>query len=201
MFSKILSSVIKSDSSGSTEVPVDAKSTGKQIALVAKDSISPRGRLQASRGSKTSETAETTEEKAPACETAFSTLEKQSTSEVKCPDKQNSKWPIFNDEFEIIENLGSGNTAKVYLGRSVMDPSQLVAIKMMKNEYLKRSSKIIKNIEQEIQILGSMNHQNIVKMYDYGTDGEIVKPSGKVIKDIVYITMEYISGGLMFNLC
>lgn len=38
-------------------------------------------------------------------------------------------------------------------------------------------------------------------MYDYGTEGEIVKPSGKVIKDIVYITMEYVSGGLMFNLC
>lgn len=46
-----------------------------------------------------------------------------------------------------------------------------------------------------------MNNKNIVKMIDYGTHGEIVKPSGKMIKDIVYITMEYISGGLMFNLC
>jgi serine/threonine protein kinase len=46
-----------------------------------------------------------------------------------------------------------------------------------------------------------MNNKNIVKMIDYGTSGEIVKPSGKMIKDIVYITMEYISGGLMFNLC
>jgi serine/threonine protein kinase len=46
-----------------------------------------------------------------------------------------------------------------------------------------------------------MNNQNIVKMIDYGTNVEIVKPSGKMIKDIVYITMEYISGGLMFNLC
>ena len=46
-----------------------------------------------------------------------------------------------------------------------------------------------------------MNNKNIVKMIDYGTHGEIIKPSGKMIKDIVYITMEYISGGLMFNLC
>lgn len=46
-----------------------------------------------------------------------------------------------------------------------------------------------------------MNNKNIVKMVDYGTNGEIIKPSGKMIKDIVYITMEYISGGLMFNLC
>ena len=71
----------------------------------------------------------------------------------------------------------------------------------MKNEYLKRSSRIMKNIEQEIQILSSMKNKNIVKLIDYGTDGLIVKPSGKIIKDIVYITMEYVDGGLMFNLC
>jgi hypothetical protein len=42
MFSKILSSVVKSDSSsGSTEAP-DAKSNANKIALVTKDSLSPR---------------------------------------------------------------------------------------------------------------------------------------------------------------
>ena len=46
-----------------------------------------------------------------------------------------------------------------------------------------------------------MKNKNIVKLVDYGTDGLIVKPSGKVIKGIVYITMEYVDGGLMFNLC
>lgn len=46
-----------------------------------------------------------------------------------------------------------------------------------------------------------MNHNNIVKLIDYGTEGEIIKPSGRKINDIVYITMEYVSGGLMFNLC
>jgi len=71
----------------------------------------------------------------------------------------------------------------------------------MKSEYLKRSSKIMKNIEQEIQILSCMNHKNIVRLIDYGTDGEIIKPSGRVIQNIVYIMMEYVSGGLMFNLC
>ena len=76
MFNKILSQAIKSDSSGSTEAPVDAKSAGKQIALLTKDSMSPRNRYQASRGSKTSETAETNEEKAPACDSAFATLDK-----------------------------------------------------------------------------------------------------------------------------
>jgi len=110
-------------------------------------------------------------------------------------------WPIFKGEYEIIQNLGSGNTAKVYLGRSIKEPSKLVAIKIMKTEYLNRNAKIMKNIEQEIQILGCMNHKNIVRLIDYGTDGEIIKPSGRQIQNIVYIMMEYISGGLMFNLC
>ena len=46
-----------------------------------------------------------------------------------------------------------------------------------------------------------MENKNIVKLIDYGTDGIIVKHSGKVIKDIVFINMEYVDGGLMFNLC
>jgi len=46
-----------------------------------------------------------------------------------------------------------------------------------------------------------MNNKNIVKLINYGTDGEIVKPSGRKINNIVYIGMEYVSGGLMFNLC
>lgn len=75
----------------------------------------------------------------------------------------------------------------MYLGRSLKDPSKKVAIKIMKSEYLKRSSKIMKNIEQEIQILSCMNHKNIVRLIDYGTDGEIIKPSGRVIQNIVYI--------------
>ena len=46
-----------------------------------------------------------------------------------------------------------------------------------------------------------MNHKHIVSMIDYGSDGEIIKPSGRHIDGIVYIMMEYVSGGLMFNLC
>ena len=46
-----------------------------------------------------------------------------------------------------------------------------------------------------------MNHKHIVKLVNYGTDGVIVKPSGREITNIVYIMMEYVSGGLMFNLC
>ena len=38
-------------------------------------------------------------------------------------------------------------------------------------------------------------------MYNYGTDGFIVKPNGKKITKIVYIILEYIQNGLLFDLC
>lgn len=85
-----------------------------------------------------------TEDVAPACEMPRSVSFQSSSGGEK------SKWPIFMGEYEIVQNLGSGNTAKVYLGRSLKDPSHCIAIKIMKTEYLKRSEKIIRNIEQEI---------------------------------------------------
>jgi serine/threonine protein kinase len=49
-------------------------------------------------------------------------------------DKQ--KHPIFNNEYEILSSLGEGNTSKVYLARSVKDPSKQVALKLLREEFL-----------------------------------------------------------------
>ena len=48
------------------------------------------------------------------------------------------KHPIFNNQFEILKSLGEGNTSKVYLGRSLVDPNAQVAIKILKEEFLHR---------------------------------------------------------------
>lgn len=72
---------------------------------------------------------------------------------------------------------------------------------MIRLEYLNRNPKSIKNVKQEIQVHANLNHQNIVKMIDFGTDGQIVKKSGKKYTKIVYINLEYVSGGLLFDLC
>jgi len=38
-------------------------------------------------------------------------------------------------------------------------------------------------------------------MYEYGDAGQVVKPSGRVIDNLVYIVMEFVQGGLLFDLC
>jgi len=38
-------------------------------------------------------------------------------------------------------------------------------------------------------------------MYEFGDVGTVVKPSGRIINNLVYIVMEYIPGGLLFDYC
>lgn len=110
-------------------------------------------------------------------------------------------FPIFNNTYEILKSLGEGNTSKVYLGREKENPSHLVAIKIIKEEFLRRDEDSILSVQNEITILKNLNHTGIIRMIDFGDVGEVVKPSGRIIKNLVYIVMEYVTGGLLFDLC
>jgi len=46
-----------------------------------------------------------------------------------------------------------------------------------------------------------LKHPNIVKIEGYGADGLVKKPSGREIKKLVYIMLEHVQGGLLFDLC
>lgn len=111
------------------------------------------------------------------------------------------KHPIFNNEYEILSSLGEGNTSKVYLARSLKDPTKQVALKLLREEFLQRDADSIKSVEQEIQILQGLKHGNIVNILGYGSDGHVKKPSGREITNLVYILLEYVTGGLLFDLC
>lgn len=110
------------------------------------------------------------------------------------------KHPIFNGEWEIMSSLGEGNTSKVYLARNMNDKRQ-VALKLLREEFLQRDADSIKSVEQEIQILQGLKHSNIVNIVGYGSDGTVLKPSGRKIENLVYILLEYVTGGLLFDLC
>jgi serine/threonine protein kinase len=109
--------------------------------------------------------------------------------------------PIFNGKFEILKSLGEGNTSKVYLGRLIGGNDQYAAIKILKEEFLNRDQDSIVSVHNEITILKNLQHVGIINMYEYGDAGQVVKPSGRVIDNLVYIVMEFVQGGLLFDLC
>jgi len=76
-----------------------------------------------------------------------------------------------------------------------------VAIKILKEEFLRRDEDSILSVQNEITILKNLNHMGIIRMMDFGDAGQVVKPSGRVISNLVFIIMEYVSGGLLFDLC
>jgi hypothetical protein len=38
-------------------------------------------------------------------------------------------------------------------------------------------------------------------MLEYGDAGEVIKPSGRTLNNLVFIIMEFVQGGLLFDLC
>jgi serine/threonine protein kinase len=40
-----------------------------------------------------------------------------------------------------------------------------------------------------------------VNIIGWGSDGTVHKPSGREIKNLVYILLEYVTGGLLFDVC
>jgi len=108
--------------------------------------------------------------------------------------------PIFNNKYEILKNLGEGNTSKVYLGKA-LNSNEQVAIKVIKEEFLRRDADSILSVQNEITILKNLNHPGLIKILEYGDQGTVQKPSGKVIKNLIYIVMEFVTGGLLFDTC
>lgn len=108
--------------------------------------------------------------------------------------------PIFNGKYEILKSLGEGNTSKVYLGK-MLGTEDYAAIKILKEEFLRRDNDSILSVHNEITILKNLQHAGIINMYEYGDAGQVVKPSGRVIENLVYIVMEFVQGGLLFDLC
>jgi serine/threonine protein kinase len=111
-----------------------------------------------------------------------------------------SSHPVFNGKYEILKSLGEGNTSKVYLGK-LIGSEEYAAIKILKEEFLRRDQDSILSVHNEITILKNLQHHGIIQMSEYGDAGQVVKPSGRVIDNLVYIVMEFIQGGLLFDLC
>jgi len=107
----------------------------------------------------------------------------------------------MNEKYELRRELGEGKTSKVYLANDITGTGAKFAIKILKNEYIENDEKAQDQVIKEVAVLETLKHKNIVGIFDYGDDGRIVKASGKVKENVVYIVLEYVAGGLLFEVC
>ena len=92
-----------------------------------------------------------------------------------------TKGQKINDRYEIIRVLGEGGMANVYLANDVI-LNRKVAVKVLRGD-LANDEKFVRRFQREALSASSLNHPNIVEIYDVGED------DGNF-----YIVMEYIDG-------
>ena len=91
------------------------------------------------------------------------------------------KGQKINDRYQIIKSIGEGGMANVYLAYdTILDRN--VAVKILRGD-LASDDKFVRRFQREALSASSLNHPNIVEVYDVGED------NGNY-----YIVMEYIEG-------
>jgi len=91
------------------------------------------------------------------------------------------KGQKINDRYEIISVIGEGGMANVYLALDTI-LNRKVAVKVLRGD-LANDEKFVRRFQREALSASSLNHPNIVEMYDVGEDdGDF------------YIVMEYVEG-------
>ena len=69
--------------------------------------------------------------------------------------------------FKLLEKLGSGGMGTVYKAENLMDKTETVAIKVLKEELFEDESSR-KRFKQEANIIDQLDHPNIVKILERG---------------------------------
>lgn len=46
-----------------------------------------------------------------------------------------------------------------------------------------------------------LKHDKIIKLHASGLDGKIKTQTGKTIENVVYLVMEYVPQGILFDVC
>lgn len=91
---------------------------------------------------------------------------------------------VLNDRYEVVQFVGQGGMAKVYLGFDKV-LNRDVAIKILQEEF-NDNEQFLNKFKREAQAAGKLSHPHIVNIYDTGND-----------HDIYYIVMEYVDGGTL----
>ena len=93
----------------------------------------------------------------------------------------NIKGILLDNRYRIVDKIGVGGMADVYLGEDTLLGRQ-VAIKVLHANFA-NDDEFVTRFKREAQAAGKLNHPNIVNMYDVGFN-----------QDLHYIIMEYVDG-------
>jgi serine/threonine protein kinase len=101
-------------------------------------------------------------------------------------------------KYKLLKLLGTGSFAKVFLGEH-MDTGKRYAIKIIQVSKGKNQYDVSELAQKEIEITCTMNHNNIIKVFDSSISELLTSPSGKQ-KEVCYMAMEYATKGELFDL-
>ncbi len=90
-------------------------------------------------------------------------------------------------QYEIVALLGKGGMATVYRARQ-LNIERDVAIKVIRSDLVENPD-FIRRFKREAETLASLNHRHILKLFDYGQQG-----------DMAYLVMELLTGGSLADL-
>lgn len=90
-------------------------------------------------------------------------------------------------QYEILAQIGSGGMAMVYRARQA-SMKRDVAIKVIEPR-IAQTPEFVRRFEREAQTIAALSHLHILKVFDYGAEG-----------DLVYLVMELLNGGSLTDL-
>lgn len=88
---------------------------------------------------------------------------------------------IINHRYKIISLVAEGGMARVYKALDI-EKDHIVALKILKSQF-SGDKDFIDRFMQEAMAFARLNHENIVKLYDYGS-----------VDDLHYLSLEFIEG-------
>src|SRR5918998_5133533 len=107
-------------------------------------------------------------------------------SRVSCGVNSIVKKTLIGGRYSLREPLGSGGMAKVFLARDEFLERD-VALKILREEYAD-DEEFVERFKHEAQRAASLNHSNIVHVYDWGRAED---------DKTYYMAMEYVPGGTL----
>ena len=105
-----------------------------------------------------------------------------SYSDIPGADKTLPAGTVIAERYHILKPLGTGGMGAVYLAADRVLGDEKVAIKILHGGFTHDPTQLARFL-REVQLMRKVNHKNVVRTYDVGTD-----------RDFNYFTMEFVPG-------